>query len=87
MLNIYRRIKLRWSVRTKQSYKTYSTNTNLKQNHKIRNTNTKLYNTNTNLKQNHKIRNPDTKLYNTNTNLSFVLVLRILWFRFKFVLV
>ena len=55
-------MKLWWPVRTKQSYKTYNTNTNVKQNHKIRNTNTKLYNTNTNLKQNHKIRNTDTKL-------------------------
>ena len=69
-------MKLWWPVRTKQIYKTYNTNTNVKQNLKIRNTNTKLYNTNTNLKQNHKIRNTDTKLYNTNTNLSFVLVLR-----------
>ena len=31
--------------------KLYNEDTNLKQNHKIRNTNTKLYNTNTNLKQ------------------------------------
>ena len=56
---------IRWLV----SHKAYNTNTNLKQNHKIRNTNTKLYNTNTNLKQNHKIRNTNTKLYHTNTNL------------------
>ena len=56
---------VRWLV----SHKAYNTNTNLKQNHKIRNTNTKLYNTNTNLKQNHKIRNTNTKLYHTNTKL------------------
>ena len=63
---------VRWLV----SHKAYNTNTNLKQNHKIRNTNTKLYNTNTklyhtntNLKQNHKIRNTNTKFYHTNTNL------------------
>ena len=31
---------------TKQSPKTYNTNTNLKKKHKIRNTNTKLTNTN-----------------------------------------
>ena len=69
-------LKVRRPVRTKQSHKTYNTNTklyntitNLKQNHKIRNTNTKLCDSNTNLKQNHKIRNTNTKLCNTNTNL------------------
>ena len=85
----------------KQSHKTYNTNTNLKQNHKIHNTNTKLYNTNTKLKHNHKIRKTNTNLYNTNRNLKqnhkickflfvlwrFVLVLRILWFCFKFLFV
>ena len=55
---------IRWLV----SHKAYNTNTNLKQNHKIRNTNTKLYHTNTKLKQNHKICNTNTKLYHTNTN-------------------
>ena len=60
---------LQWPVWTKQSHKTYNTNTNLKQNHKIRNINAKLYNTNRNLKENHKIRNTNTKLYNTNTKL------------------
>ena len=55
---------VRWLV----SHKAYNTNTNLKQNHKIRNTNTKLYHTNTKLKQNHKICNTNTKLYHTNTN-------------------
>ena len=81
--------------------KLYNTNTKLKHNHKIRKTNTNLYNTNTNLKQNLKICNTSTKIYNTNTSLKqnlktrkflfvlwrFVLVLRILWFCFKFVFV
>ena len=67
--------------------KLYNTNTNWKQNHKIRDTNAKLYNTNTNWKQNHKIRNTTTKLYNTNTNVGFVSVMRILWFCFEFVFV
>ena len=57
--------KVHWPVRTEQSYKTYNTNTNIKQNHKVRNTNTKLYNTNIYLEQNHKIRNTNTKLYKT----------------------